>query len=413
MLPEQGTAPLAGVRILDLTRVLAGPWAAQLLADLGADVIKVERPGGGDDSRTFGPPYLTTADGAPTAENAFYLSANRGKRSITLNLAKPEAQEIARNLAKQSDVVMENYKVGTLKRYGLDYASLAALHPGLIYCSITGFGQSGPYSHRPGYDAVFQGMGGLMSVTGPEDGAPGAGPVKVGPSIVDIVAGLFASTGITAALYRRTQNGGVGQHVDIALLDSVVAAMSHYAQIYLVSGVAPPRRGTAGNGGIPSQMFTCNDGAIMLTAGNDAQFGRLCEVLQRPDLATHPRYSTNNARVANRKPLTALLDTLFNAKPVAVWLEALEAADVPAGPINDLGAVFADKHVQQRGMRVAMPHPLSPDLTLVGCPIKLSGGPTTATLPPPMLGEHTADVLAGELGLSESAIAHLRDAKAI
>ena len=412
MLPD-GTAPLAGIRILDLTRVLAGPWAAQLLADLGADVIKVERPGRGDDSRSYGPPYLEDAAGKQTAENAFFLSANRGKRSITLNLAKPEAQEVARTLARRSDVVMENYKVGDLKRYGLDYPSLAALHPGLIYCSITGFGQSGPYSHRPGYDAVFQGMGGLMSVTGPEDGEPGAGPVKVGPSVVDILAGLFAANGITAALYRRTQNGGRGQHVDVALLDSVVAAMSHYAQIYLVSGVAPPRRGTAGNGGIPSQMFTCSDGAIMLTAGNDMQFRRLCHVLKRPELADDPRYASNNGRVENRRALTALLGELFGADSVENWLVALEAAEVPAGPINNLQAVFADRQVQERGMLMALPHALSPGLKLVGCPIKLSGGPTGATRPPPMIGEHTMDILAGELGLDAGAIDRLRSAGAI
>lgn len=408
VLPD-GSAPLAGVRILDLTRVLAGPWSAQFLADLGADVIKVERPGGGDDSRTFGPPYLVGRDGEQTAENAFFLSANRGKRSITLNLANKDAQKIVRSLARNSDVVMENYKVGTLGKYGLDYASLSADHPGLIYCSITGFGQSGPYSHRPGYDAVFQGMGGLMSVTGPEDGAPGAGPVKVGPSIVDIVAGLFASNGITAALFQRTRNGGRGQHVDIALLDSVVAAMSHYAQIYLVSGVAPPRRGTAGNGGIPSQMFNCSDGAIMLTAGNDAQFARLCGVLERPDLVADPRFATNNARVANRREITTMLDTLFRANTVDHWLARLEAADVPSGPINDLRGVFDDPQVRQRGMRMSLPHPLSPDLRVVGCPVKLSGSSTGATRPPPLIGEHTEEILREELGLDAASIAALRE----
>ena len=280
--------PLQGIKILDLTRVLAGPLSSQMLADLGAEVIKIERPNGGDDARAFGPPYLVDPDGKENNNNSFYLCANRSKKSVTVDLSKPEGQEIIRELAKSCDIMMENFKVGDLKRYRLDYESIRSINPGIIYCSVTGFGQTGPYAPRAGYDAIFQAMGGLMSVTGHIDGEPGAGPMKVGPSIVDYMTGMNSSIGILAALYHRKANGGAGQHVDVCLLDTVIASLSHYAQIYLVNGQTPPRRGTWGNGGMPAGAFRCTDGELMLVVGNDAQFARTCAVLGQPELATDP-----------------------------------------------------------------------------------------------------------------------------
>ena len=407
------TLPLANIKVLDLTRVLAGPLASQMLADLGAEVIKIERPGSGDDARTYGPPYLRDKDGKPSRENSFYLSANRGKKSVTADIAKPEGQEIVRGLARNADVMMENFKVGDLSRYGLDYDAIRQVNPSIIYCSVTGFGQTGPYRKRPGYDAVFQGMGGLMSVTGYPDDAPGGGPVKVGPSIVDVLTGLNAANGILAALYHRDANNGEGQHIDVALLDSVVASLSHYAQIYLISGVAPPRRGTAGNGGIPSQMFRCSDGALMLTAGNDAQYARLCAVIGRPELATDPRFATNNARVANRDLITGILGEIFVGQPLKYWLDALHSADVPCGPINNLEQVFADPQVRERCMEVKVRHPLNESLSLVGNPIRFSKTPIVDYSAPPMLGQDTDKVLADELGFDASRISALRAARVI
>ncbi len=273
--------PLSGIKILDLTRVLAGPLSAQMLGDLGAEVIKIERPGGGDDARAFGPPYLVDPDGKQNNNNSFYLCANRNKKSVTVNIASPEGQDIVRELAKSCDVMMENYKVGDLKRYRLDYELIKAINPGIIYCSVTGFGQTGPYAPRAGYDAILQAMGGLMSVTGHIDGEPGAGPMKVGPSIVDYMTGMNTSIGILAALYHRKVNGGEGQHVDVCLFDTVIASLSHWAQIYLVNGQTPPRRGTWGNGGMPAGVFRCTDGELMLVVGNDGQFARTCAVLGR------------------------------------------------------------------------------------------------------------------------------------
>ena len=281
--------PLSGIKILDLTRVLAGPLSSQMLADLGAEVIKIERPGGGDDARAFGPPYLVDPDGKENNNNSFYLCANRNKKSVTVNIASPEGQDIVRDLAKTCDVMMENYKVGDLKRYRLDYESIRALNPGIIYCSVTGFGQTGPYAPRAGYDAILQAMGGLMSVTGHIDGEPGEGPMKVGPSIVDYMTGMNTSIGILSALYYRDANGGEGQHIDVCLLDTVIASLSHWAQIYLVNGKTPPRRGTWGNGGMPAGVFRCTDGELMLVVGNDGQFARTCAVLGAPELATDPK----------------------------------------------------------------------------------------------------------------------------
>lgn len=408
-----GRLPLENLRILDLTRVLAGPLATQMLADLGAKVIKVERPGSGDDARVFGEPYLRDGDREPTRENAFYLSANRNKKSITVNIADPRGQDVVRKLAAKADILVENYKVGDLARYGLDYPSVKQANPRVIYCSITGYGQSGPYASKPGYDAVFQGQGGLMSVTGLPDGKPGGGPMKVGPSIVDVLTGLNVSNAILAALYHRDANGGEGQYIDVALLDCVVAALSHYAQIYLTSGEVPVRRGTQGNGGMPSTLFPCHDGAIMLTAGNDLQYVRLCEAVERPDLASHPLFHTNVLRVENRDVLTETFDAIFRRQSVAYWLERLEQFGIPSGPINDIGQVFADPQIQHRKMAVPTPHKLAPDLKVVRSPLNFSETPITDYVAPPMLGENTGEVLASELGFSEAEIAELRAAKVI
>jgi len=400
--------PLQGIKILDLTRVLAGPLSAQMLADLGAEVIKIERPGTGDDARAFGPPYLTDPEGKQNNNNAFYFCANRNKKSVTVNLASPEGQDIIRELAKSCDVMMENYKVGDLKRYKLDYESIKAINPGIIYCSVTGFGQTGPYAPRAGYDAIFQAMGGLMSVTGHMDGEPGAGPMKVGPSIVDYMTGMNTSIGILAALYHRKANGGEGQHVDVCLFDTVIASLSHYAQIYLVSGKTPPRRGTWGNGGMPAGVFRCSDGELMLVVGNDAQFARTCAVLGSPELATDPKFVKNNDRVVNGKEIMAIFARLFLNDTVAHWLDALEKAGVPCGPVNDFAQVFADEHVRSRGMQVKVEHPFEPELSLIRNAITFSGTPVTEYRAPPLLGADTNEVLAEELGYDDAKLAALK-----
>jgi crotonobetainyl-CoA:carnitine CoA-transferase CaiB-like acyl-CoA transferase len=386
--------PLSGIKILDLTRVLAGPLSAQMLADLGAEVIKIERPGTGDDARAFGPPYLVDPAAKENNNNSFYLCANRNKKSVTVNIARPEGQQIVRELAKSCDIFMENYKVGDLKRYGLDYESIRSLNPGIIYCSVTGFGQTGPYAPRAGYDAIFQAMGGLMSVTGHIDGEPGAGPMKVGPSIVDYMTGMNSSIGILAALYHRKVNGADGQHIDVCLLDTVIASLSHYAQIYLVSGQMPPRRGTWGNGGMPAGVFRCADGELMLVVGNDAQFARTCAVLGEPDLANESKFVKNNDRVVHGKEIMAIFAGLFLKNKVGYWLDELEWAGVPCGPVNDFAQVFADPHVRLRGMEIKVDHPFEHSLSLIRNPIAFSGTPVKDYRAPPLLGEHTSEVLA-------------------
>lgn len=398
--------PLSGIKVIDMTRVLAGPIAGQMLGDLGAEVIKIERPATGDDSRAFGPPYLTDPDGS-RRDNSFYLCANRNKKSVTVNVATAEGQEIIRELVKTADVVLENYKVGDLKRYGLDYDSLKAVNPRIVYCSVTGFGQTGPYATRAGYDAILQAMGGLMSVTGHLDGEPGEGPMKVGPSIVDYMTGLNASIGVMSALYHRDANGGEGQHIDACLFDTVIASLSHWLQIYLINGQVPPRRGTWGNGGMPAGVFRCTDGELMIVNGNDGQFQRTCAVLGEPDLAKDPRFLKNNDRVQHGKEIMAIFAGLFLKQPVAYWLERLEAVGVPSGPINDFDQVFADPHVQARGMRVNVDHPFDPALSLVRNALTFSGTPITEYRAPPLLSSSTEDILAG-IGYDAERIGALR-----
>jgi crotonobetainyl-CoA:carnitine CoA-transferase CaiB-like acyl-CoA transferase len=397
---------LKGVRVLDLSRVLAGPWCTQTLADLGADVIKVERPGAGDDTRGWGPPFLKTAAGEDTAEAAYYLGANRNKRSITIDLAHPEGAALVRRLVAQCDVLVENFKVGDMARRGLDADSLLALNPRLVYCSITGFGQTGPYQDRAGYDYAIQGIGGLMSVTGERDDRPGGGPQKVGVAVADLFTGMYATVAILAALRHRDATGQ-GQAIDMALLDTQVAMLANLGANYMVTGRAPRRAGNAHQNIVPYQVFEVADGHLILAVGNDGQYRKFCDVAGRPELASDPRFATNASRVRHRDLLVPLLAELMRQRPKADWLAALEAAKVPYGPINDLAEVFADPQVQARGMQVQVPHPLAEELSLVASPMKLSRTPPTTRHPPPMLGQHTDEVLA-QFGLTAGEREHLR-----
>ena len=398
--------PLSKIRILDLSRILAAPWAAQMLGDLGAEVIKVERPHVGDDSRYFGPSFLQDSEGRNTKDSAFYISANRNKKSITVNLAKPAGQDLVRQLAAKSDVLIENYKVGDLKRYGLDYESLKAINPKLVYCSVTGFGQNGPYAPRPGYDTLFQAMGGLMANTGLPDDVPGGTPMKTGPSLADILAGQFAMSAILAALYHRDMHSGEGQYIDVSLLDSVIASMTHTVSDYLVSGKTSPRRGTEGNGGMPSRLYRCADQDIVVIAGNQEQFRSLCAVLGCPEAVETPGFETPVARGKNRKQLAEVMEPLFAKRQAAELLIALEKGNVPAGPINDLAQVFADPQVQHRHMAVEVAHPNAQGgvLRMVGNPVKYSATPVDDYRAPPSLGQHTREVLGEILGLDAAAM---------
>lgn len=402
---------LAGVRVLDLSRVLAGPWCTQTLADLGAEVIKVERPGSGDDTRTWGPPFLQDRDGRDTAEAAYYLGANRNKRSITIDIASAGGQALVRRLAARSDVVVENYKVGDMARYGLDAATLRAAHPGLVYCSITGFGQTGPYRHRAGYDYAVQGIGGLMSVTGERDDRPGGGPQKVGVAVADLFTGMYATVAILAAL-RHRDSTGEGQVIDMALLDTQVAMLANLGANYLVSGRVPGRAGNAHQNIVPYQVFAVADGHLILAVGNDSQFRKFCEVAGCLDLADDPRFTRNADRVRHRQTLVPLLEVVLARRTRADWLSALEAAQVPCGPIQSLDEVFADPQVVARGMTVPVPHPLNDGLRLVNSPMKLSATPVRLRHAPPLLGADTDAVLA-EAGLSTAEIAALRAERAI
>ena len=407
-------APLSGVRVLDLSRILAAPLTAQLLGDLGADVIKVERPGTGDDSRSYGPPFLHDADGNPTTEAGFYLSANRNKRSITIDHSISEGAELVRALARCSDVLIENFRAGVLAKYRLDYAALHQVNPGLVYCSITGFGQDGPYADRPGYDGVFQAMSGMMSVSGIPDGEPGAGPMKVGISMIDILTGLYAGNAILAALRHREVAGGSGQHIDLSLLDCGVASLSHYAQNFLVSGVAAPRRGNGGFGGIPSQTFVCGDGAeIFLVASTPRQWEGVAKVIGRPELAYDERFATVSARIAHRDLVLRTLDEVFRTRTASDWIAELEAADVPVSPVNDLDGVFANPQVRHRALRTTVDHPVSGRVDLLRNPIRMSATPLEEHRTPPTLGQHTDEVLTEVLGLGQDEIARLERAGAI
>jgi crotonobetainyl-CoA:carnitine CoA-transferase CaiB-like acyl-CoA transferase len=395
--------PLDGIRVLDISRILAGPLTAQWLADLGADVIKVERPGAGDDSRLYGPPFLNPDQRESGGMSGFYLSCNRNKKSITVDIGSKGGQTIIRDLAAQSDILVENFKVGGLKRYGLDYDTMRTINDQLIYCSITGFGQDGPYSHRPGYDGIFQALGGLASVSGHADDQPGGGPMKVGISIVDVMSSYQAAFAITAALYHRDRQGGGGQHIDLSLLDVSVATLSHYAQNYLITGEVPKRRGNAGYGGVPSQSFQCQDGTIFLTAGNDLQYTRLCQAIGREDLIAHPSFKSNVLRTSNRDALSDELEATFTTKPMAVWLEMLEHADVPAAPVNTIDKVFADPQIQHRNMLRTVSHPTIGEIPIVANALRFSETPLDRYQAPPELGADTRAVLQERLGLDASA----------
>jgi glutaryl-CoA transferase len=411
---------LDGIRILDLSRVLAGPWCTQTLADLGAEVIKIERPGSGDDTRSWGPPFLKDAAGHDTAEAAYYLGTNRNKRSVTCDIAQPAGQALIRDLVKLCDVFVENFKVGDMARYGLDYAALRTLNPRLVYCSITGFGQTGPYRERAGYDYAIQGMGGLMSVTGERDGlldAQGrpvaAGPQKVGVAVADLFTGMYASVAILAAL-RHAERTGEGQYVDMALLDAQVAMLANLGANYLVSGKVPGRAGNAHQNIVPYQVFEvapAPDGSkdhLILAVGNDSQYARFCEIAGRPDLATDPRFEKNQDRVRNRGVLVPMLEPIMKTRGKGEWLAALEAAKVPCGAINNIAEVFADPQVNERGMVTRWQHPLQPALALVSSPMKLSATPVRSGLPPPLLGQHTEEVLRELLDCSDERLSELK-----
>jgi len=393
---------LAGVRVLDLSRVLAGPWCTQTLADLGADVIKVERPGSGDDTRGWGPPFLKDEAGEDTREAAYYLGANRNKRSICIDIAKPEGQELIREMAKQCDVLVENFKVGDLARHGLDYESLRALNPRLVFCSITGFGQTGPYKDRAGYDYAVQGLGGLMSVTGERDDLPGGGPQKVGVAVADLFTGLYATVAVLAALRHRDLTG-MGQHLDMALLDTQLAMLANLGANYMVTGKAPARMGNAHVNIVPYQVFEAQDGHLILAVGNDGQFAKFAALAGHPEWALDERFAVNAARVRHREVLVPLIAASLKTRPRDTWLAELEAAKVPAAPINDLAQAFADPQAQERGMTVPVPHPDNPDLRLVASPLKLSATPVAYRHAPPLLGQHSQEILA-EVGLTQAEI---------
>jgi formyl-CoA transferase len=399
-------APLTNITILDLSRILAGPWATQMLADLGAEVIKIEKPGEGDDTRRWGPPWLAAADGTPTGESAYYLAANRGKRSVAIDIAHPEGAALVRRLAASADVLVENFKVGGLAKYGLDWPTLSALNPKLVHCSITGYGQTGPNAHRAGYDAAIQAEAGLMSITGEPDGAPGAGPQKVGVAVADLMTGMYAVAGILAAL-RHAERTGQGQHIDLALYDTQVGWLANQAMNWLVGGVVPERRGTAHPNIVPYQVMPAADGYFMLAVGNDAQFRRCCEVIGQPTLADDPRYATNAARVAHRDTLVPVLADALRTRNAADWLARLEAATVPCGPVNTLDAVFASDQVQSRGLRIDLPHPVAGSVPQVANPLRLSATPVDYPRAPPLLGADTREVLMGRLGLGEEEIGRL------
>ncbi|KRB68004.1 CaiB/BaiF CoA transferase family protein [Noviherbaspirillum sp. Root189] len=398
---------LGHLKVLDLTRVLAGPWATQNLADMGAEVIKVERPSAGDDTRGWGPPFMKDAEGRDTANAAYYLSTNRGKKSITVDLASEEGQQIIRELVRDADVVVENYKVGTLARYGLAYEDLRPLNPRLVYCSITGFGQDGPYASLPGYDFVFQGMGGLMSITGHADGEPGGGPIKSGVAISDLLTGMYATTAILAALEHRHVSGE-GQYIDMALLDCIVAINGYQAMNYFMSGKIPQRMGNTHPNMVPYQVFRCKEGEVIVAVGNDSQYAAFCEVIGRSDLAVDPRFVTVGLRNINRDALIPQLAETMLTRTMTEWVREMEAANVPCGPINNMQQVFEDPQVQHRQMKLSLPHSVGGEIPSLANPIRFSATPIRYKHAAPTLGEHTNEVLGARLGMSEDRIAALK-----
>jgi crotonobetainyl-CoA:carnitine CoA-transferase CaiB-like acyl-CoA transferase len=403
---------LAHIKVLDLSRILAGPWATQSLADLGADVVKIERPVAGDDTRAWGPPFLKDALGRETRDSSYFLSANRGKKSLTVDFAQPEGQEIIRQLASDSDVLIENYKVGTLARYGLGYEDVRSTNPRIVYCSVTGFGQDGPYAALPGYDFAFQGMGGLMSITGIPDGEPGAAPMKCGIAICDLVTAMYTTTAILAALEHRHLSGE-GQYIDMSLLDCIVAINSYQAMNYFLSGKIPQRMGNAHPNLVPYQVFRCRDGDIIIAVGNDSQYAAFCRVIGQPHLATDPRFSKSPERTRNRDSLIPVVAEALLARSLAEWIPLLEAASVPCGPINDMQQVFADPQVTHRNMKLSLPHGAGVMVPTVASPIRLSGTPLRHAHSAPTLGEHSEAILKQRLGLSKERIADLRARKIV
>jgi len=401
--------PLSHIRVLDLSRVLAGPWAAQNLADLGAEVIKVERPGVGDDTRGWGPPFIKNAQGNDTPEAAYYASVNRNKKSVTLDIGKPEGQAIVRELAAKCDVLIENYKLGTLKRYGLGYEDIRKINPRMVYCSVTGFGQDGPYAPRPGYDFIFQGMGGLMSITGERDGEIGAGPMKVGIAITDVLTGMYASVAICAAI-THVERTGQGQYIDTALLDTIVAFNANQVVSYLASGKIPQRWGNAHPQVVPYEVFATSDGHLILAVGNDGQHARFWKVAGRPEIAADPLFKTNSQRIINRKALIPLIAEVMKTRTKKEWLELLEAATVPCGPINNMKEVFEDPQVQHRGLRVDMPHALGGNAPGVASPMRFSETPVEYRIAPPLLGSFNDEIYQGLLGKSNEEMQKLKAA---
>lgn len=398
---------LTGIRVLDLSRVLAGPWCSQVLADLGADVVKVERVGQGDDTRAWGPPYMKDAQGDDTSEASYYQSSNRNKRSVAVDIASEKGQEIVRALAAESDVLIENFKAGSLAKYGLDYASLSCINPRLIYCSITGFGQTGPRAQEPGYDFIIQGMGGLMSITGERDGVPGGGPQKVGVAVTDVMTGLYSVVAIQAALLAREKTGR-GQHCDMALLDVQVAALGNQSQNYLSTGVSPGRYGNAHANIVPYNSFHASDKDFIIACGNDSQFAALCGAIGLPELATDPRFSRNENRVRNRETITQILSTHFKRDTAGAWVERISKVKVPVGVINDIAGALSEPQVQERGMLVNIPHSMNQDFKMVGSPIHLSDTPVEYKRPAPLLGQDTEAVLSEYLDLTADELSQLK-----
>jgi formyl-CoA transferase len=398
--------PLTHLTILDLSRVLAGPWCTQLLADLGATVIKIEKPGSGDDTRAWGPPFLRDVAGHDTREAAYYLACNRGKLSVAIDFTHAEGRDLVLALARQADALVENFRVGALAKHGLDYASVAALNPRLVYASITGFGQDGPYADRAGYDFIIQGMSGFMSVTGERDDRPGGGPQKAGVAITDLMTGMYASVALLAALAHRDRTGQ-GQWIDACLFDSSVATMAVMNMNYLVSGSVPSRAGNAHQNIVPYQVFACADGHVILAVGNDGQFRKFCEIAERPQWAADQRFATNAARVRHRDTLVPLIDALLRTRPRRAWLDALERAAVPCGPINRLDQVFDDPQVRARGMKLDLAHPLAGSVPQVRTPLRFSATPPAYASAPPLLGAHTASVLRDRLALGDAKLADL------